>query len=69
MGAAADLLSALVARGFVVAAVGARLDVSPASALTNEDRAAIRGTASSAPSSHDATHDKGDTGTPQATPA
>ena len=47
MGAAADLLSALVARGFVVAAVGARLDVSPASALTNEDRAAIRGTASS----------------------
>jgi hypothetical protein len=42
MSTAADLLGALEARGFVVAAVGERLDVSPASALSDEDRAGIR---------------------------
>jgi hypothetical protein len=43
MDTAVALLSALVARGFVVTTVGTRLDVSPASSLTDEDRAAIRG--------------------------
>jgi hypothetical protein len=42
MSAAADFLRALEAREFVVVVVGTRLDVSPASALTDEDRAAIR---------------------------
>jgi hypothetical protein len=42
MSEAADLLNALEARGFAVVATGERLDVSPAGALSDEDRAAIR---------------------------
>lgn len=42
MNAATDLLAGLRARGLSVVAVANRLDVSPASALTEEDRAAIR---------------------------